>query len=158
MPTILRTALLVLTAAALLAAPFVVGDHLARAAGATCSATMAGLETGKKTPVEIVAFNPTGVEIRLDLRVLDASGELLRERPDEIVLTPFRTAVVSVEEFLSRDLAKKEKPYSGLVAVELTGDAPFAEDTVIVHATQYFGKRKKPRGAVIHRPLFRDVE
>ena len=42
--------------------------------------------------------------------------------------------------------------------VELTGDAPFSEDAVIVHATQYFGKRKKPRGAVIQRALFRTVE
>ena len=40
--------------------------------------------------------------------------------------------------------------------LELSGDSGFRSDTAIVHATQYFGKRKKPRGAAVFRALFRD--
>lgn len=158
MPSSLRPVLLFLGALVVLAAPLAIGDRLARANGAACSARMAGLETSRKTPVELVAFNSTDSELTLDLRLLDPSGDVVLERPGGVVVGPFKTAVVSLEEELARDLAKKEKPYEGLVAIELVGVSPFAADTVIVHATQYFGKRKRPRGAVIVRPLFRDVE
>lgn len=157
MPFSLRPVLLFLGALVVLSVPLALGDRLARANGTACSAHMAGLETSRKSPVELVAFNSTDTELTLDLRLLDPSGNAVLERPGGLVVGPFKTAVVSLEEELSRDLAKKEKPYEGLVAVELVGSAPFSADNVIVHATQYFGKRKRPRGAVIVRPLFRDV-
>ena len=147
-----------LAALLLTAGQLAMGTDLARANGAACSAHMAGLETSKSTPVEIVVFNSTASEITLDLRLLDTEGDAVLERQGGIVIGSFKTAIVSLEAELARDLAKKQKPFQGIVAVELTGDAPFAEDAVLVHATQYFGKRKRPRGAVIHRALFRTVE
>ena len=152
-----RAVLLTLSAATLLATSFVLVERAARASGTACSAHMAGLETSRKTPVEVVAFNGSGVGVTLDLRLLDAAGDVVLDRPGAIVVAPFGTAIVSLEQELSRDLAPKQRPFEGIVAVELVGAAPFADDTVIVHATQYFGKRKKPRGAVVFRPLFREV-
>jgi hypothetical protein len=158
MRPILRNSLFVLALAAAAAVPLAVGSHLAHASAGTCSAHLAGLETSKKTPVELVVFNGTGEELTLDLTLLDAAGNSVLERPAGVVVGSFQTRVVSLEEELKRDLAKKEKPFEGLVAIELVGDDPFGPDDVIVHATQYFGKRKKPKGAVVFRPLFRDVE
>ena len=48
------------------------------------------------------------------------------------------------------------KAYLGLVTAELTGDAPFGSTTTLVHATQYFGPRKKPKAGFVVKALFRD--
>jgi len=146
-----RTLLLLAAGAVSLA----VGHLAARAEGTSTTAYLSGLETSRKTPVEVVVFNSTAVEVTLDLRVRDKDGGTLVERPGEVVVGPYATSVVSVEEQLARDLPPKTRPYEGLVAVDLTGMTPFAEDTVLVHGTQYFGKRKKPRGAVVFRALYR---
>lgn len=154
-PTLRITFLAVLAAAVLSVGVLTLRDGAARAAGTSCSAHMAGLRTSKKTPVEVVVFNSTGTDVTLDLRLRNADGDVVLERLGELLVGPFKTEVVSLEAELSRDLARKEKPFEGLVAVELTGGAPFEEDAVLVHATQYFGKTKRPRGAVLFRPLFR---
>ena len=138
------------------AATLAAGQFVARADGANCTAYLSGLETSKKTPVELVVLNTTAVEMRLDLRLYDSEGTLVLERAGGVVAGPFEMATVSLEEELSRDLERKEKPFQGLVAIELDGDPNFRSDTAIVHATQYFGKRKKPRGAAVFRALFRD--
>ena len=148
----LRTGLLLAAGAGALLA----GQYVARADGANCTAYLSGLETSKKSPVEVVVLNTTAVEMRLDLRLLDREGTVLVDRPGGVVAGPRAMVAVSVEEELSRDLARKEKPFEGLIAIELSGDPNFRSDTAVVHATQYFGKRKKPRGAAVFRPIFRD--
>lgn len=151
MTALLRSSLL---AAATLAA-LALGHVAVRADGTSCTAYVSGLETSRRTPAEVVVFNATPAPVTLDLRLLDAAGATLLERPGGVEVGPYATTVVSLEAELSRDLPKKARPYEGLVAVDLTGAAPFAEDTVLVHATQYYGKRKKPRGAVVFRALYR---
>ncbi len=154
-----RIVLLAALAAATVAAlPLLVGTGAVRAAGASTTATMAGLQTSRKTPVEVVVFNTTGSELTLDLRIIDTDGNTVLERPGGVVVGSLETAVVSLDAELSRDLRKKQKPFEGIVAVELAGDAPFAEFNAIVHATQYFGKRRRPRGAVVFRPVFKTTE
>jgi hypothetical protein len=148
----LRTGLIVVAGALALA----FGHLAARADGGSCTAYLSGLETSKKSPVELVVLNTTGVEMTLDLRLVDVEGNLVLDRPGGVVVGPRAMVAVSLEEELSRDLARKEKPFQGLVAIELSGDPGFRSDTAIVHATQYFGKRKKPRGAAVFRALFRD--
>ena len=80
-------------------------------------------------------------------------GRLVIDREDEISVNPQGSVFVSIEEQLGRDLRSRDV-YKGMVALEITGDAPFGEEAFLVHATQYFGKRKRPKGAAIHRPLF----
>ncbi len=130
------------------------GAHQAQAAGEGCTAFLAGAQSGKKTPVELVVFNTTATAFTLDLIIRDPAGIELVNRPGEIAVAARATAIVSIEEQLSRDLDRKTKPYEGIVSIELVGDSPFDEEQVIVHATQYFGKRSKPKGAVVFRPLF----
>jgi hypothetical protein len=148
----LKTGLIVMAGAMALA----FGHLAARADGGSCAAYLSGLETSKKTPVELVVLNTTGVEMTLDLRLFDKEGNVVLDRPGGVVAGPRAMVAVSLEAELARDLPKKVKPYSGLVAIELSGDPGFRSETAIVHATQYFGKRNKPRGAAVFRALFRD--
>ncbi len=147
-----------LTLAAAVTIALVAGALVAHADGASCTAHLAGLQTGNKSPVEVVVFNTTAQELTLDLRLLDGDGNELVNRVGGIVVAGRGTAVVGVETELDRDLPKRTKRYSGLVAIELTGGAPFGSTTTVVHATQYFGKRKNPKGAVVFRPLFTGEE
>jgi hypothetical protein len=149
---LLRTCLVVMAAALLLA----VGQFAARAAGTTCTAYLSGLETSKKSPVELVVLNATGAEMTLDLRLLDSGGNEILFRPGGVVVGARAMEIISLEAELSRDLPKRTKPFEGVVAIELSGDGGFRSETAIVHATQYFGKRKRPRGAAVYRALFRD--
>jgi len=148
----LRTGLIVVATALALAVPHLV----ARADGAACTAYISGLETSKKSPVELVVLNTTGREMTLDLVLLDTAGDEVLNRPGGVVVGPRAMAIVSLEAELGRDLPKKTKAFSGVVAIELSGDSGFGSDTTVVHATQYYGKRKRPRGAAVFRALFRD--
>jgi len=149
---LLRTGLVVIAGALALA----LGQLAARADGAACTAYLSGLQTSKKSPVELVVLNTTAAEMTLDLRLVDADGNEVLSRPGGVVAGPRAMVIVSLEEELSRDLPKRTKPFEGVVGIELSGDGAFRSDTAIVHATQYFGKRKKPRGAAVFRALFRD--
>jgi hypothetical protein len=148
----LSTGLLMAAGALVLAA----GQLVATAAGADCTAYLSGLESSKKSPVELVVLNTTAAEMNLDLRVLDREGNVLVDRQGAVVAGPRAMVALSIEGELARDLPKGQKAHQGLVAIELSGDPNFNDRTAIVHATQYFGKRKKPRGAAVHRALFRD--
>ena len=148
----LRIGLMLLAVAAV-----AVAGHLnARANGGVCTALMAGFQTAKEVVPELVLFNTLGVPVTLDLVIKDADGDVLVDRADEVTVEGDQTIIVSLQEQLSRDLEKKEKPYQGLLLVELTGDAPFGPDTVILHCTQFFGNRKKPKAAFILQPRYRD--
>ena len=133
-----------------------IGHLAARADGASCTAHLAGMVTGKKTPVELVVFNTTALDMTLDLRILDPEGTEILRRDGGVEVGPRGTAIVSIEEELARDLPRRTKAYSGVIAIELSGAGPFAPETAVVHATQFFGKRKNPKGAVVFRPLYTD--
>ncbi len=149
---ILRTGLVLLVGGLALAA----SQLVARANGGEWTAYLSGLETSKKTPVELVVLNTTDLDMTLDLRLLDKEGNEVLNRPGGVVAGPRAMTIVSLEAELSRDLPKRTKAFSGVVAIELSGDPNFNDSTAIVHATQYFGKRARPRGAVVFRALFRD--
>jgi hypothetical protein len=118
-------------------------------------AWIGGGEAGKQRAAEIVVFNTSGFPIPLDLRIRDSEGVVIVERLGELSVGPQQTVFVDVQAELTRDLARKEKPYQGLFSVELTGPAPFGPDDVVVHLAQYFGKRKNPKAAFVVRALFK---
>ena len=126
----------------------------AQADGPTCTAVVAGAQPQKKNAAELVVMNLTPAAATFDLRLRDADGNVLTERPGEVTVNARGTAAIDLFDQLARDLPNREKPYSGLVAVELVGDATLTADNFLVHVTQYFGKRKKPKGAVVLKPTF----
>ncbi len=127
--------------------------HSAHADGASCTAVLAGMESGKKTPVEILVMNLSPGTATLDLLVRGPDGAVLLDQAGSVVVTARGTRSVSISDLLAEGVRPKDV-YKGLVSVELTGDAPFGDEFFIVHATQYFGKRKNPKGAVVFRALF----
>ncbi len=125
------------------------------ATAGTCVAHIAGVETSRKTPAELVVLNTSNFELTLDMTLRAPDGSVVLDSTSAIVVPARGTVIRSLEADLSAAVPPKTKPYEGLVSIELRGAAPFAADSTVVHATQYYGKRKKPRGAVVLRPLFR---
>jgi hypothetical protein len=128
----------------------------ARAATAGWAAYVGGVDTSAGTAPELVVWNAAPQEVTLDLVLVDKLGATILEAPGEIVLGPRQTVTVDLNARLRRDLPKGAKPYAGMLTVELHGPAPFASDTALVHVTQYYGTRKRPRVAYVLRALFRD--
>ncbi len=56
---------------------------------------------------------------------------------------------------LTRDLPGKAKVPPGLLQIQVTGAAPFGEDTVLIHVTQYFGTRRRPKAAMVLPAVYR---
>lgn len=148
-----------ITAAAVLAGAAcatVLDRPSAQAAAAGWAAYVGGVDTSAGTATELVVWNAAPQEVTLDLVLRDRAGAVLVDGPGEIVVGARQTVTVDLHERLRRDLAKGAKPYAGTLSVELHGAPPFTSDTAIVHVTQYFGTRKKPRTAFVLRALFRD--
>lgn len=153
----------VLTVLVLVLAAFAVGQLTASATGSGQTAYLGGGVVDKKAPLEVTVFNTTAAELTLDLLIRRADDNVLDpetilvDREAGVTVGPRQTLVLDVGEELSRDLPKGTKAYKGRVAVELCGDAPFSSDAVVVHGTQYFGNRKRPKAAYVLTPLFRDT-
>jgi hypothetical protein len=156
----IRNRFALFVAGALAAASAVGWLAAARAAATTYTAYLGGLETGKATVPELVVFNTTAQPMSLTLVLRDTSGTTLGTAAEPLVVPGFNTAVLS----LSAQLATAGplgKPYLGRCSLEISGDAPFSDQTAVVHVTQYFGKPakgalkpKSPKAAFIIRPLF----
>lgn len=135
----------------------------ARADGATCTARVGGLTTGKDTVPELVVWNTGAAPIALTLVARNDQGQTLPLSPATVDVPGFNTAFVSLSQRLATAGANG-KPYLGRFSLEITGDAPFSETTSVVHVTQYFGKPAKglvkptkPKAAFIVRPVFAPV-
>lgn len=150
----LLTALLVVGGATTLVlatrAPAVAG------ASGTCTAYIGGASSAKGAVPELVVFNTTFSTLTLDLKLLDPDGTVLIDRPGEVVVNAQQTLSVDLLEQLRRGLPKTTKPYAGTFTVQLDGPEGFSQDFVVLHLTQYFGSKAKPKAAYILKPLFRD--
>ncbi len=141
------------------AAAVAVGVAGARAQEATTTAYIAGIETSRSAVPEIVLFNTTSTQIDIDLVLRGPTGAVVLDREEPLVLAPDAILLVSLQEEIAAVTPPRTKPYEGLLAAELTGDATqFDDDRVIVHATQYYGSRKKPKAAFVVRPLFAPLD
>lgn len=125
----------------------------ARASGATCSAFVGGLQTSKSQAAHLVTFNTTDTPMTLDVKLRAPDGTVLEDLPDSLVLGARQTITTDLRAALAHAGAD-EKAYLGAFSVEVSGDAPFAKDTVIVHATQYIGSPTKPKAAYVVRSIF----
>lgn len=150
-----RALVLCVSACAGAVAASVASREAARADGVSCSAFVGGADSSKGAVPELVLSNLTDSAMSLDLTLRDAAGQVLVSRDDEVALEPRATVQVDLLEQIRRELPGRTKPYAGLFTVEVRGDAPFAEDAVLVHVTQYFGSRKAPKAAYVLRPAFR---
>ncbi len=144
-----------LAAAVVLAgvAAFAGGGRAAAQQASTTTAYLGGLETGKAAVPTLVAFNTTSSSMTLDLTLRGPDGTALVTLPGAVSLDPRAT----VQRDLRLDLAHagaNGKAYVGIFTAELSGTDPYTQDSVVVHATQYFGSRNKPRAAFVVRPLF----
>lgn len=119
------------------------------------TAYIGGVDTKAKSASEIVLSNLTSSSFTLNLVLRDTDGTAIVDRPGEITLNPRQTKAVDILEQLRRGLPLRTKPYAGILTVEVSGDPPFSEETVLVHVTQYYGPRKTPRAAFVLRPLVR---
>lgn len=131
------------------------GRDTARAEGASCSAFVGGADASKGAVPELVLSNLTDSEMTLDLVLRDKVGVAIIDRQGEITLSPRATMSVDLLEQFRRGLPKRTKPYASLFSVEVRGVDPFASNTVLMHVTQYFGSRSKPKAAFVLRPEFR---
>ena len=125
----------------------------AAAQAATSSAFIGGLETGKSADPELVVLNTTSSSMTLDLKLRGTDGTVLADLPGSLALGPNQT----IARDLRADLAQAGsggRAYVGVFSAEVSGGDPFAASTAIVHVTQYFGNRKKPKAAFVVRPLF----
>jgi hypothetical protein len=142
-----------LGAVALAGAAALAGFSAARAAGPTCTAFIGGVETAKTIVPELVVLNTAGADMTLDLVLRNAAGQAIVTLPAAVAVPARQTVFVDLQEKL-KTAGLNGKPYVGLFAVELTGEAPFGADAAVVHVTQYFGSRRKPKAAFTLRPLF----
>jgi hypothetical protein len=141
--------------AALVVAAAVCAGHAARAQSVPTKAFIGGLRSDKLGSPEIVVFNSSGSPLTLDLVLRGPDGVALATLPAAMTVPATGTAVFDVQAAL-KTVGPNGKAYLGLVTVELTGDAPFGSATTVVHATQYFGSRKKPKAGFVVRALFRE--
>lgn len=140
----------VLIAAAAAGAGFVAA---ARASGATCTAFVGGLQADKTSIPELVVFNTSGTPQPLDLVLRAPDGSALVTLPAALTVNGQQTATLDLRAQLAHAGAGG-KAYSGVFTAEVTGAAPFSEATAVVHVTQYFGTRKKPKAGFVVRPVF----
>lgn len=145
--------------AALVAAAALAGLWAAPWASAepVTAAVVGGVDSSAGAVPELVLSNLTGASQTLDIVLLDASGNEIVNHPADVTLGPRQTVAVDLIEQLSRGLPKKTKHYAGLFTVEVRGDAGFTTDSTLVHVTQFFGTRKKPKAAFVLRPVFRPL-
>lgn len=146
------TKILMCAAATLCAAALLTGDA-ARAQSATTTAFIGGLRSDKLGEPEIVVLNTNGAPLTLDLVLRGPDGVALATLPAAMTVPASGTGTFDVQAAL-KTAGANGKAYLGLVTAELTGEAPFAESTTVVHATQYFGPRKKPKAGFVVRALF----
>ncbi len=140
------------------AATFVLATRESAVAGAsgTCTAYIGGASSAKGAVPELVVFNTTFSTLTLDLKLLGPDGTVLIDRPGEVVVNGQQTLSVDLLEQFRRGLPRTAKPYAGPFTIQLDGPQGFSEDFFIVHLTQYFGSKAKPRAAYILKPVFRD--
>jgi hypothetical protein len=145
-------------AIAALGVALLAADRTAARAGSagTCTAFVGGVSSAKGAVPELVIFNTQFSSITLDLKLLDADGMVLVDRPAEITVTSQQTVNIDLIEQLKRGLPKTTKPYAGTFTVQLNGPVGFTTDVYLVHVTQYFGSKAKPKAAYVLRPVFRD--
>ena len=125
----------------------------AAAQAATAKAFVGGLEAGKSADPELVVLNTTSSSMTLDLVLRGTDGPVLADLPGSLTVGPNQT----IARDLRADLAHAGsggRAYVGVFSAEVSGEDPFAASTVVVHVTQYFGSRKKPKAAFVVRPLF----
>jgi len=126
----------------------------ARAQAATATAYLAGLQSQPGFAPALFVFNTTAGTLSLDLVLRGPDGTTLVTHPAAMSVAPYATTSLD----LSKELlhaGPKTKAYRGVFTAALTGDAAaFSDQTVVVHAAQYFGSIRSPRGACIVRPLF----
>ena len=113
-------------------------------------------ESKRGAPLELAIFNTTGSAMDLDLVLRAADGTEVINRLNEIPLGPRETKFVNLDEQLSRDLPRRAKPYRGPMGVEVCGTGLFSPDNVVLHVSQFYGRRVRPRGAAIFRPVWVD--
>jgi hypothetical protein len=147
----MRIPVLVLAAAAMVSGGLV-WHASARANGTSCTAFIGGIQTDKASAPELVIFNTTAEQLTLDLVLRKPDGTALVTEPASIVLTAHQTGFFDLKAKLAT--ANAGKAYLGTFSAEVTGAAPFSENDAVVHVTQYFGTRKKPKSAFVIRPLF----
>lgn len=140
------------------ATTFILATREPAVAGAsgTCTAYIGGASSAKGAVPELVIFNTTFSTLTLDLKLLDPDGQVLIDRPAEIVVNGQQTLSVDLLEQFRRGLPKSAKPYAGTFTVQIDGPQGFSEDFIILHLTQYFGSKAKPKAAYILKPVFRD--
>lgn len=136
------------------------GFAVARANGATCTAYVGGLETGKQAVPELVVFNTTAEQMSVNVTLRDATGLQLATTAAPIVIDAFHSTYLSLSTMLTT-AGEDGKAYKGRITAEVTGAAPFADGAALVHVTQYFGepakggvRPTKPKAAFVIRPLF----
>jgi hypothetical protein len=128
----------------------------ARAAGDS-TFVLGGLQVDKTSVPELVVFNTGQAALPpVTVSLLAADGSTLTTEPPMLTfdLGPHATGTIDLKAALAH-AGLNGRQYAGLVTARLTGDAvAFTDQTAIVHATQYFGSRKKPRAGFVVRPLF----
>ncbi len=142
-----------LSAAVLAATGFAVLHTGVLAQSVTTSAFLGGLETGKTSVPELVVLNTTNSTLTLDLKLRAADGTVLVNRAAAMTVGPLATVFLNLQTELAAAGASG-KPYVGTFSAQVSGEAPFDQSATIVHVTQYFGKRTKPKAAFVIRPIF----
>jgi hypothetical protein len=151
-----------LTALVVLAASAAAGGFAALVATAParageespCTAYVVGASSAKGAVPELVLFNTTSQTMTLDLDLLGPDGVAIISRAGEVVVNGRQTLSMDLLEQFKRDLTGKAKPYAGTFTVALHGPVGFTADRVIVHVTQYYGTRTKPKAAYVLDPVF----
>lgn len=154
-PTSRRPFVLTAAAAAVVVAAAFVFRGAAQADGTSCTAYVAGVDTSRGAVPQVVVSNLTSGEMTLDLKVVDPDGTTLIDRAGELVVPGLGTREFDLVGELRQGLTRREKHFQGVVSVEVTGGTPFSSETAVVHVTQYYGTRKRPRAGYVIRPLFR---
>jgi hypothetical protein len=151
----MRTPILFLASAALVVAGLV-WHATARANGTSCTAFIGGIQTDKATAPELVIFNTTAETMTLDLVLRAPNGTALVTTPAAFTLTGHQTGFFDLKALLATK-GLNGKAYLGTFSAEVTGAPPFSENDAVIHVTQYFGSRKKPKSAFVIRPVFNPV-
>jgi hypothetical protein len=125
----------------------------ARAQSAVTTAYFGGLQSQPAFVPQIFVFNTTGGTQTLDLVLRAPDGTVLVTHPAAMTVGPFATGVLNLTTELAH-AGPKLRAYRGVFTAVLSGDATsFTDTTCVVHAVQYFGSIKSPRGACVVRPL-----
>jgi len=126
----------------------------ARAQSAVTTAYFGGLQSQPSFVPQIFVFNTTAATQTLDLLLRGPDGTVLATHPSAMTVAPYATGVLNLTTELLH-AGPKMKAYRGVFTAALSGDSStFSDTTCVVHAMQYFGSIKSPRGACVIRPLF----